>query len=210
MSSLVLMDPPERLIPKAIHDKKVIILKKMSVVSEKDITLGQYESYAKELGKRSKTETYAEVRLNVNSQRWKGTPIILSTGKKLKEKKAYIEIEFKKNPCMLYCNRSDIKPNKLIINIQPTQDIIFEMNIPNSMRTFDQKNMSFCHSCAYGANSVQAYEKLLSDSFKDDKTLFTRFDELKESWKITDRIRSFKNKIHKYKDGSNGPKGLIH
>jgi len=212
--SLVLMEPPKTLSQTDVHDKKVEVLKNIKISSGNNIITGQYKSYkneAKKYGiKKTNTETYAEIKLDINNKRWKGVPILLKTGKKLKQKKAYIEIQFKQEKCELYC-QENIKPNRLILNIQPSQDITFEMNVPSPNKDFINTKMEFCHSCTFGANTIEAYEKLLYDIIKGDKTLFTRYDELIESWKITDKIIKLKKeKPDIYDDGSTGPKKLMH
>ena len=199
IASLVLMEPPKTLQSVDVHNEKVKILK---CIKPSKVITGQYKGYKI----KSNIETYAEVKLVCNAKRWKGTPIVLKTGKKLKKKQAYVEIEFKKTFCKLYCNPF-VKSNKLIINIQPKQDIIFDLNTLTDERRIEPVEMQFCHTCKFGPNTIEAYQRLLSDVIKGDKTLFTTSDELKQSWIITDKIEKLKKKPIIY---SKEPKGLIH
>jgi len=207
VASLVLMDAPEKYDATNIHDEKVKVLKKLRLASTKDLTIGQYRSYGGEVKaaglKKSATETYVDVKLRCNSRRWKGTDIVLTTGKMLGNRRAYIEIIFKKNPCKHHCKLYKIKTNKLTIDIQPTQDIAFDFNhYVLAADVFKAVTMEFCHSCEFTGNSIAAYDTLLAECIAGDKTLFTRFDELQESWKITDALVSAKKSValKKYAD----------
>ena len=68
--------------------------------------------------------------------------------------------------------------------------------------------MDFCHECKFGPNSPEAYERLLYDVMAGDQTLFTRWDEVENAWKIIDVItKQIKNmKPIKYEAGNWGPK----
>jgi glucose-6-phosphate 1-dehydrogenase len=192
--SLVLMDAPADNTPDAIHDEKIKVLKHLHI---KDLSVGQYESYREEAQSNgilaTNTETLASATLECKTKRWKGTKITLKTGKKLPQKHGYIEIIFKAKPCECSCLVDEPEANRLVINIQPSQDITFHINTKSPFEnTLKHVPMSFCHSCEFGPNSVEAYEKLLLDSLHGDKTLFTRYDELRESWKLTDKLVAMK------------------
>ena len=210
--SLMLMESPKSLDPDDVHNKKIEVLKTLEFKGKDDIITGQYESYKDELKKNgmkenSKTETFVKLRLFSNMGRWKGVPVILGTGKKLADKYAKIIVEFKKEPCILYCSPFT-SPNILTINIQPTQDITFEFNVkkPGANYDIEKVKLEFCHDCHFGPNSSETYEKLLNDVVKGDRTLFARFDEVRESWKIVDKVeRAKKNAPLKiYKPGDTG------
>jgi len=213
VASLILMNNPLDDRAESIHNEKIKVLKKLRVKSKDDVVIGQYESYSKEAKAsgiaQTKTETYAEVKLTCDNPRWRGTSIILRTGKNLKSKVGYIEIAFKKTPCENYCRRYNIETNKMIINIQPNQNIKFSFNHinPHDKKSFKHVDMNFSREKHFGPNSIEAYEKLLNDCLKGDKTLFTRFDELQESWRVTDELRkiSKSKKLYIYKDLSEGP-----
>jgi len=190
--SLVLMDGPEHYTADDIHDKKVGVLNHLKTES---IRVGQYEGYAQEVGNtESQTETYVEATLVCQNERWKNTRIVLRTGKQLEERKAYIEVVFRKTYCQYHCKELDLPPNKLVIHIQPTQDICFYFNqrIPQEKR-YESVPMSFCRTCHFEGNSVEAYVILLKECLQGKKTLFTRFDELHSAWKVTDTLIKVKS-----------------
>jgi glucose-6-phosphate 1-dehydrogenase len=206
-ASLVLMDEPKSLSPSHIHDEKVKILKNIKVLPFNNHLLGQYKSYKKEALKfgikNSKTETFAKIVLNCKTKKWKNVDIILKTGKNLKRKTGLIIVNFKPIEGLF---ENEAENNKLIFHIYPTQDVIFKLNSKDFHNKIQQVDFEFCHECYFGPNTKTEYETLFHEVIKGDNTLFTRSDELRESWKITDKIIKMKNKIpFKYYENSTDP-----
>lgn len=203
----ILMDAPKTLDSKDIEKEKIIAAKK--IVFDGNVKIGQYEGYAQELAKaninHSKTETLAEIHLKSNSKRWKGTDIILITGKNMNEKEAHITLEYKKEPCLLYCS-FDSSPNKLIFRIQPTSDVELTMNtrIPGKDMNLKNVRMTFCNACEFSGNSIESYETILSECIAGNKNMFLCENVLKETWRLTDSIIDKTKSINPiiYKKGS--------
>jgi len=206
----ILMEPPKYISSEEICKQKYLASKKVDFSGK--LILGQYENYQKELDKttlpQKGTETFAQVHLKSNQPRWKGTDIILMTGKNLDKKEAHITLEYKKEPCTLYCSL-DTVPNKLIFRIQPREDVELTMNMtePGNNPTMKKVRMTFCKECEFEANTTESYETIISECVKGDKRMFIDENILKESWRVTDKI--LKAKMHTslktYKKGSLGP-----
>jgi glucose-6-phosphate 1-dehydrogenase len=198
--ALTAMESPEHLTEKNVRNEKVKVLK--SVLTTKDVVLGQYDGYLKEVKvpKNSKTETFAALKLLINNDRWKNVPFYLVTGKFMKEKLASIYIEFKKPPCLIFNGICDFHSNFLAIQIQPEEGFYVQMNskTPRSSK-ITPINMDFCHACTFGPNTPEAYETLLLDVIKGDQSAFIRSDEIEEAWKIVDKIKKSKPKLQNYK-----------
>ncbi|MCF7871556.1 hypothetical protein K9L97_00825 [Candidatus Woesearchaeota archaeon] len=205
-ASLILMDPPKNTYADEIRYQKTRAIKKLEF--EKAI-LGQYEGYEEEvekkLGKKTKTETYSKIFFKSKSKRWENSQIILETGKKMNSDEAYIELEFKKEPCTIYCD-FNTAPNKIRIDIQPRQNISLTINAKMPGETPDLKpvQMLFCPTCEFKGNTPTAYETIIDECIKGEKRLFIRATELNESWKLTDKIinKTKNKKLIKYKKGS--------
>ncbi|RLG14839.1 MAG: glucose-6-phosphate dehydrogenase, partial [Candidatus Nanohalarchaeota archaeon] len=212
--SLILMNAPKNLEEKSISNEKVKALKAVDIHSSKDIVIGQYEGYleeAREAGiAETNTETFVEVKLFCNNKRWRGIPIVLRTGKCLIKRRACIEIIFKQQLDKHKYLYPSAKPNTLFINIQPTKNISFRLNLKNPKGTFASYLMEHSHARFFGSRDTGTYERLIADCIRGDKTLFSRYDVLKISWKITDKILKLKENLAlvKYREGSHGPKGF--
>ena len=98
-----------------------------------------------------------------------------------------------------------VEINKLVIDVYPKQDIVLYMNsrIPESFNSVEPVKFEFSRESKFGPNISDEYAVLLEEAIKGDRTLFTREDEVKESWKIVDKIEKMKKRIRfiTYKDG---------
>jgi glucose-6-phosphate 1-dehydrogenase len=197
MLSFILMDTPQSTDPKDIHAVKADALKKLS---PSGLILGQYEGYADEVKSSTDVETYAKVMLSSKSKRWRGTKIELITGKFLDSRFARIELQFKKEPCIIYC---DIKtyPNSLILNVQPIEDIELLINTKTGNDIVHTK-LKFSPSEEFLSNTPESYEVILEEAIKGNKTIFISNRELEFSWKIIDSIRTNLPKPSIYEKGS--------
>ncbi len=225
--ALTAMEPPVSLNAEDIRREKVKVLRSIRSFTLKDVgkisVCGQYDSgvignknvkaYRDEekVDKKSNTETFVALKLNIDNWRWSGIPFYLRTGKRLKERVAEINVVFKQNPDILFSTHvENIDPNMLIIRIQPEEGISlqFSAKVPGKKMVMDTVRMDFCHECKFGPNTPEAYERLIHDAITGDQTLFTRWDEVEHAWVIIDKIaKAWKNKnILSYKAGSWGPK----
>jgi glucose-6-phosphate 1-dehydrogenase len=138
----------------------------------------------------SDTETFAELKLHSRDRRWRGTEIVLRTGKKLKKQEAYIEIAFKKEPCNAYCE-FDLPPNKLILHIQPLENVELTINstLPGEKVKLTPVKMIYCPTCEFRANTPESYEVILEECIRGNKRLFMSGRELDAAWQLTDRVR---------------------
>ncbi|KRQ86381.1 Glucose-6-phosphate 1-dehydrogenase [Caloramator mitchellensis] len=227
--TLVAMEPPVRLDTESIRDEKLKVLKSLMELTPEyikdNVVRGQYDEgyingvkvpkYRDEyrVKHNSNTETYVALKLFVNNYRWDGVPFYIRTGKRTNRKLTEVVIQFKNMPKILYYNENkNIVPNVLVIKIQPDEGIYFQFNAkePGSVSQIIPVKMDFCHSCIFGGNTPESYERLLLDSLKGDSTLFTRWDEVEYSWKFVDAISTLwlneSIDFPNYKAGSIGPK----
>lgn len=225
MLSLIAMEAPTDLCAEKIRDEKVKVLSSIKTLDENNpnqVVFGQYKegkingeivkSYLQEEGieENSKTETFVALKLEIDNWRWAGVPFYLRTGKRMNKKGTTIVVEFKKIPSILYNKNNTLVSNKLLIEVQPDASISLQFNI-KSEKTKDKVipvTAEFDHKKFSGLNTPEAYQILLSEVFKEDQSLFTRWDGVEVSWKIIDNLVECKNNcpmIYKYESGSNGP-----
>ena len=223
--TIVAMEAPKTLFSDDVKNEKVKVLKSISMPNKKNLknfaVIGQYRggftegkkvpSYSdeNESSKNSRTETYVALKLEINNKMWKNVPFYLRTGKRLKDRSTEIVIAYRKAPFGLF-SKSVPEKNIMVIRVQPYEGITLHFNakVPGNKVIIDTVEMDFCHECKFGPNSPEAYEKLLYDVMIGDQTLFTRWDEVENAWKIIDVLRqSFKDKKPLgYDSGTWGPK----
>ena len=199
MVSLVTMEKPKTFASDDIKDEKVKVIKQLSIDKE-DIILGQYQGYQDSINieSGSTTETFVFAKACINNERWKGVPIYLLTGKSLDEKKSEIIINFKNDST----NFKNVLNNKLIIRVAPVEGVNFIFNVKEAGlgEKVVPANLDYCHTCNYLGNTPEAYEKLLLDLFNKQNSLFTRWDEIENSWKIIDEVKTYKHELFIYKN----------
>ncbi len=222
--SLVAMEEPKKFDIEEIRNQKVKVLKSIKKIAKKDISKiavkGQYSKGAvggrdvaayteeAEVKKNSRTETYVALKLEIDNKMWKNVPFYLRTGKRLRDRTTEIAIVYKKVPFGLFSKQKPVK-NIMVIRVQPYEGITLQFNakVPGNKVIIDNVDMDFCHECKFGPNSPEAYERLLFDAMNGDQTLFTRWDEVENAWKIIEPLLRDFNDLNpcKYEAGTWGP-----
>jgi glucose-6-phosphate 1-dehydrogenase len=210
MVSLVAMEPPASFAAEHIRNEKVQLLQSIRPFSlepwSEDVVKGQYAAgkangkqvpaYRQEadVEKNSNTETYVAVRLWVDNWRWQGVPFYLRTGKRLAKRVTEVTVTFKKVPHVMFKSAGieQLPANVLVMKIQPQEGIslFFEAKRPGPKLCIGTLEMDFNYAEIFGAESPDAYERLLLDCMVGDQTLFTRIDDVKLTWQLIDNVLS--------------------
>ena len=191
--ALILIETPSELSAQEIHRRKFEVLSLIQPYEAQQHLLGQYRSYAHELSARSltpsSTETFAHLVLNCTHERWKGVPLVLRTGKKLKTKYGCIRIIFTPSP--------HLPANELLIDMYPLQNITLILNsrTPGTSQQVKPVRLEFCRDCEFGPNSPDEYSVLLGEILQANSLLFPRYEEIRASWKIVEKIEAMKKTI---------------
>ena len=201
---------PDDLSSASLHKAKSKALGSINPVHQSELITNtvraQYIGYKNEVENQdSNIETFAAIKLRASSKRWHNTDFVLQTGKSLDEKLTEIEIVFRPN------NENEI-PNKLTFRIQPQEDIKLKLFVKQPGFEEEIKSASLILNYKTENIDVQhpdAYERVIMDAFKGDRSLFSTSEEILASWKIVDPIiknwTSNSNNLEFYKKGSGGP-----
>ena len=161
---------------------------------------------------KSVSETYAAMRLDINTRRWAGVPFYLRAGKRLGRRVTEIAVVFKRAPQQLFAESqtSAQGQNALVIRVQPDEGITirFGSKVPGIGTQVRDVTMDFGYGHAFTEASPEAYERLILDVLLGDPPLFPRHEEVELSWKILDPIVNFwekKGKPEQYRPGTWGP-----
>ncbi len=217
---LTAMEPPAALEADLVANEKIKVLRAIRPLSPGDAVFGQYApgkigdkavaGYREEDGvaRESRTETYAAVRLHIDNWRWQGVPFFMRTGKRLPRKVSRIVISFRCPPVAVFhpFNACLLHRNRLDIALQPNEgfNLSFEVKHPGAGLNVQTQEMRFRYSEVFGA-IPDAYETLLMDVMRGDRTLFVRSDEVEGSWKLYDPLLSSPPPVRPYAAGSWGP-----
>ena len=162
----------------------------------------------------SHTETYAAIRLAVDTRRWAGVPFYLRTGKRLPRRMTEIALLFQRAPHLPFSatDTKELGQNAIVIRVQPDEGVTvrFGSKVPGSAMEVRDVNMDFAYGESFTENSPEAYERLLLDVLIGDPPLFPRHREVELSWEVLDPIEEFwaeHGKPEQYPSGSSGPPG---
>ncbi|WP_167045971.1 glucose-6-phosphate dehydrogenase [Salinibacterium sp. ZJ454] len=160
----------------------------------------------------SLTETYAAMRLDINTRRWAGVPFYLRAGKRLGRRVTEIAVVFKRAPQYLFAESqtSELGENAIVIRVQPDEGVTirFGSKVPGASLQIRDVTMDFGYGHAFTEASPEAYERLILDVLLGDPPLFPRHAEVELSWKILDPIEEFwqtQGQPEQYKPGTWGP-----
>jgi glucose-6-phosphate 1-dehydrogenase len=161
----------------------------------------------------STTETYAAVKLEVNTRRWAGVPFYLRTGKRLGRRVTEVAVVFKRAPQLLFSRSQteELGQNALVIRVQPDEGVTirFGSKVPGDGTQVRDVTMDFGYGHAFTEASPEAYERLILDVLLGDPPLFPRHEEVELSWKILDPIEEYwaeqGGPLEQYSPGSWGP-----
>jgi len=160
----------------------------------------------------SATETYAAIRLDIDTRRWAGVPFYLRTGKRLGRRVTEIAVVFKRAPHLPFERTAteELGKNAIVIRVQPDEGVTirFGSKVPGTAMEVRDVTMDFGYGHSFTESSPEAYERLILDVLLGDPPLFPRHEEVELSWRILDPITEFwasKGKPEPYDSGGWGP-----
>jgi glucose-6-phosphate 1-dehydrogenase len=199
------MEPPIRTDSESIRDEKVKVLKAMSPLDPKNLVRGQFRGYRQEPGVApdSTVETFAALKLHIDSWRWQGVPFYIRAGKSLAVTCTEIQVRLRQPPTMYksYC----LKPNYVRLRISPDIVLGFGLNVTSPVEESKSELSELLASRLPCAREMDAYERVLGDAMAGDATLFAREDYVEEAWRIVDSALKAGTPVYEYDAKTWGP-----
>jgi glucose-6-phosphate 1-dehydrogenase len=201
------MEPPARLDSESLRDEKVKVLKAIEPIEERNLVRGQFRGYRDENGvaRDSQTETFAALKLEINSWRWKGVPFYIRAGKNLPATCTEIVAKFHKPPSLL--PDSALVENHLRMRLSPEVTIAIGMMSlsPGEGEGMNLQTGEMVASRSPRADEMDAYERVLGAAMARDSTLFAREDYVEEAWRIVEPVLKKNTPIYPYAPKTWGP-----
>ena len=143
----------------------------------------------------STTETYAALKVEIDTRRWAGVPFYLRTGKRLGKRVTEIAVVFKRAPHLPFDQTAteELGQNAIVIRIQPDEGITmrFGSKVPGNVMEVRDVTMDFGYGSSFTESSPEAYERLILDVLLGDPPLFPRHEEVELAWQILDPVEDF-------------------
>jgi glucose-6-phosphate 1-dehydrogenase len=204
--SILTMDAPAERDPEALRDEKSRLLKSIAPLTDKHVVRGQFAGYRDEDGvsKRSTVETFAAVRLHVDSWRWSGVPFLIRSGKCLATTASEVLVEFRRPPQIVFDEPKPGDPNAVRFVLSPDVAIALRARakVPGEdLRGEDVELLARHHH----PDEMPPYERLIGDAMQGDPTFFAREDAVLAAWKVVEPILGDATPVHPYEPGTWGP-----
>jgi glucose-6-phosphate 1-dehydrogenase len=200
------MEPPIRTDSESIRDEKVKVLKAIPSLTPDNVVRGQFRGYRSEKGVAadSTVETFAAVRLQIDSWRWQGVPFYIRAGKHLPETCTEVVVRLRQPPTMF--RGFALESNYCRFRISPDITIAIGANVIAPGQETQSRTAEMLGTQLPRADEMDAYERVLGDAMHGDATLFAREDYVEEAWRIVDPVLKAGTPVYEYDPGSWGPK----
>lgn len=202
------MEPPVHSDGESIRDEKVKVLKAIPALSPGQLVRGQFQGYRQEKGvsSDSTTETFAALRLDINSWRWKGVPFYIRAGKCLPTTCTEVFASFREPPTFLPGHVPG--KNYMRFRISPDMAIAIGTIVMGQSETLEGNPVEMIASRRPCPEEMEAYERVLGDAMAGDPGHFAREDYVEEAWRIVDPLLQSLPPVHQYAKGTWGPSDI--
>jgi glucose-6-phosphate 1-dehydrogenase len=210
------MEPPTALEPGPISEEKNKVFRSMKPIEPRDVVRGQYVGYRQEEGidQESDTETLIALKCEIDNWRWAGVPFFLRTGKRMAEGQRIISIAFREPPKSMFPTNSGVGaqgPDHLTFDLADATKVSlsFYGKRPGPGMRLDKQSLQFSmNDTGLAGEVLEAYERLILDAMRGDRTLFTTADGIERLWEVSEPLLDAPPPVRLYEQGSWGPKSI--
>jgi len=198
------MEPPNSVDADRVRDEQVKVFRAITPLEPGDVVRGQFDGYRNEAGVApgSRTETFAAVRLTIDSWRWAGVPFFIRAGKCLPVTATEVLVDLKRPPLS---RLSPEESNYFRFRLGPAITISIGARIKKPGSEMLSMPTELVAVRDAGMDEADAYERLLTDAMKGDPTLFVREDAVEAAWAVVNDVLGDATPVHPYAPGTWGP-----
>ena len=214
--AFVAMEPPTALEPAPISEEKNKVFRSMMPIEPAAVVRGQYTGYRSEDGvdRESDTETFIALKCLIDNWRWAGVPFFLRTGKRLGAGQRIISIAFREPPKSMFPAGSGVGaqgPDHLTFDLADVSkmSLSFYGKRPGPGMRLDKLSLQFAmHDTGLVGEVLEAYERLILDAMRGDRTLFTTAEGIERLWEVSAPLLEAPPPVRFYAPGSWGPNAI--
>ena len=200
------MEAPVRNDSESLRDEKVKVLKAIPPIKPEDVVRGQFRGYLDEKGVKpdSRMETFAALRLTVESWRWQGVPFYIRAGKNLPA--TYMEmVAWFRRPPTTGIVEGIPQQNYMRFRLSPEPVIAMSLSVGSYSNPGQREALEMVFSRHRPPEAMEAYERVLTDAMAGDTSIFARQDYVEEAWRIVDPLLEADTPIYSYEPHTWGP-----
>jgi glucose-6-phosphate 1-dehydrogenase len=206
VTALLAMDPPTGHEPQAMQAEKLRVFRAMRPLDPKEVVRGQFTGYRNEKGvaKDSQIETFAALRLHIDTWRWSGVPFYIRTGKCLPISATEVTVTLKRPPLDIFDSGADMPANYFRLRLSPEVVISEGALVKRNGGQMSGEAVELVARHHPGAEK-SPYERLLGDAIRGETALFTQDDSVEAAWRVVDPALTAQTPVLEYAPGSWGP-----
>jgi glucose-6-phosphate 1-dehydrogenase len=215
-AALLAMEPPVGPDVEDLRDAKEKVFGAMRTLERSDLVRGQFDGYRDEPGVApdSDVETFAAVRVFIDSWRWASVPFYIRAGKKLPVTATEVVVELRRPPQRVFAEYEDLprNTNYFRFRMNPQDQIALGARVKEPGESFRGQEIELAFTDDEEAGEMTAYERLLGDAMDGENLLFAREDGVEAAWRVVDDVLDHHDRAHPYKPHTWGPsqaQGLI-
>jgi glucose-6-phosphate 1-dehydrogenase len=200
------MEPPVRTDSESVRNEKVKVLQAIRPLGADDVVRGQFRGYRSESGVApdSQTETFAALRLGIDSWRWQGVPFYIRAGKCMPVTCTELTIRLRRPPD-IFGGGGGVRPNHFRFRISPDVTVAHGVMVKSPDAPMSGESLELVARERESPQEMDAYERVLGDAMAGDATLFAREDYVEEAWRIVDPVLKAGTPVYRYEPGDWGP-----
>jgi glucose-6-phosphate 1-dehydrogenase len=204
--ALLTMDAPVGRHPDALRDEKERAFRAMRPLTATDVVRGQFRGYRNEAGVAadSDVETFAAVRLSIDTPRWAGVPFYIRAGKRMPLTATEVRVEFKPPPQAVFDTASAREADYVRFRLSPNVTISLgaRVKLPGEAMVGEAVELLVRQMAG---DDMTPYERLLGDAIRGDAMLFVREDVVEAAWRVVDPVLGNRTPVHEYDPNTWGP-----
>jgi len=206
--ALLAMEPPLGMGSNPLRDEKEQLFRAIRTLEPEDIVRGQFVGYRDEEGVApdSDVETYAAIRLRIDSWRWADVPFYIRAGKELPQTCTEVRVELHRPPQRVFDEQLHMPYDANYLRFRLSPDVVIAIGAmakaPGEEMTGRPVEL---HLANDSPDEMTAYERLLGDALDGETFLFAREDGVESAWRVVDTVLRDHGPAHPYAPGTWGP-----
>ncbi|WP_139977356.1 glucose-6-phosphate dehydrogenase [Nocardioides litoris] len=207
----VALEPPADLSAESVRDAKAAVFQALRPIAQDDAVFGQFEGYRDDddTADDSQVETLVALTAYVDTDRWRGVPFHLRTGKAMADDRRLVVVHFREPDPALFGDTGDgDHPHELVLDLSDQPKIAWRLRGKKPGPELEVAPVTLTLDYAEDFPDDQplaAYERILLDVFHGDQLLFARADEVDRLWEVYGPLLDDPPPVQTYEQGTWGP-----
>jgi len=209
--ALLAMDSPVGRDPESMRAEKLRLFRAIRPLDASDVVRGQFRGYRDEVGVApdSQVETFAALKLRIDTWRWAGVPFYIRAGKRLPVTATEVRVNLKIPPLAIFDATDPAQSNYFRFRLGPEVVISAGARVKQPGDEMRGEAVELVARRSHASQDLP-YERLLGDAIRGDTSLFTRDDSVEAAWRVIDAILHNPTPVREYESGTWGPAAAAH